>query len=221
MTQTARQTDRATWWSVTAYNDEIEQLESPAQFPDWLKNVHGGREICPTTMRVHFQGALQCHSNVRFSQVKKWLPTAHIEKAIVAEALRKYVMKKDTAAGEKTVRANDREYWTMERALCELGLAFVEMETDLDQVIMQPKRYYWLAVGYICRREPFRISQYSVPNLEKAFANTTSVWISERTRAIVLQPAPVVVPGDPEFVEFNSPPGVSNNAPPLSQSSPA
>lgn len=210
MSKTDRQTDRSTWWSVTAFNDEIEQLESPAQYPDWLKFVHGGREICPMTLRVHFQGALQCHSNIRFSQVKKWLPTAHIEKAIVAEALRKYCMKKDTAAGEKTVRANDREYWPMERALVEIGLALDEMEITQDQVLKDPKAFYWMAVSCVCRRDPFRIAQLSIPNMEKSFSRTYQVWMAERTRALVLQPAPEVVPGDPEFVELFSPAQVSN-----------
>ena len=49
-------TRKSTWWSVTAYNDEIESMEG--NFPEWVKAVYGGRETCPTTGRLHFQGAL-------------------------------------------------------------------------------------------------------------------------------------------------------------------
>lgn len=104
-----RQTDMATtvksnWWSVTAYNDEIELLikaqNGDLETPPYVKEIHGGIEECPTTKRQHFQGALRTDS-IRMSQLKKWLPTAHLEKARRHEALVAYALKAETAVGEK------------------------------------------------------------------------------------------------------------------------
>lgn len=216
MPPTVRQTDKATWWSITAFDDEIAILESPEQYPDWVKTIHGGREQCPETGRVHFQGALQCNNQARFAQIKKWLPTSHIEAARASEALRKYVMKTDTAVGEKVVRTTTKEYWTMERALVEIGSALRITQQTYHTISADPKAAYWLATSYLIAREPFRIQQLSIPNLEKAFARTYQVWIREDIRALVLQPETGTAEEGPEFVEFNSPPGVSNDAsPPL------
>lgn len=109
-------TDKSTWWSVTAYNDEIELLESN-EFPDFVVKVFGGREKCPTTGRIHFQGAVQCRSQQRFSALKKWLPTAHWEPAKNKDALQKYAMKADTAIGDKEERTNTVEMITMEKLM--------------------------------------------------------------------------------------------------------
>lgn len=98
---------RSTWWSITVFDvQEIEMCQKSQMFPLWCRSVHGGVEKCPDTGRLHFQGAIQAHRQVRFTQVKQWLPTAHIEAARDIAALKKYVMKSETAVGEKTVRTN-------------------------------------------------------------------------------------------------------------------
>jgi len=109
MSQT--KTDKATWWSITAFSEpEIEQLNGK-QYPDWVLKVYGGMESCPDTGRLHFQGAVQARRQVRFSQVKSWLATAHLEPARSSEALRKYAMKEETAIGEKIERENQTPYY--------------------------------------------------------------------------------------------------------------
>lgn len=98
--------NRHSWWSITAFNEEIEICEGP--LPSYIKRILGGREICPKTGKLHFQGAAQCQPNkpLRLSQMKSWLPTAHFQPAREVEALKKYVMKAETAAGEKVDRLN-------------------------------------------------------------------------------------------------------------------
>jgi len=95
--------DKATWWSVTAFGDEILLLEDPSRFPSWVAKVYGGREECPDTKSIHFQGALQLHTQQRLSKLKSWLPTAHFEIARKVEALKKYAMKSETAVSEKKI----------------------------------------------------------------------------------------------------------------------
>lgn len=98
---------RSTWWSVTAFGaDEIAQLHEQGNYPRIVKKVYGGTEMCPTTQREHFQGAIQLHSVQRLAALKRWLPTAHLEPAKNSEALKRYAMKEDTAIEEKQERFN-------------------------------------------------------------------------------------------------------------------
>lgn len=105
---------KATWWSITVFDvQEIEMCQKSEMFPLWCRSVYGGVEKCPDTERLHFQGAIQAHRQVRFTQVKEWLPKAHIEAAKDVAALKKYAMKAETAVGEKTVRTNLNTLSTM------------------------------------------------------------------------------------------------------------
>lgn len=195
MNKTDRQTDnRGYWWSITAFNDEIQICEDNRLWPHFIKNIYGGREQCPTTGTIHFQGAIECKSQQRFAAIKKFLPTAHIELAIKSEALKKYVMKEDTAIGEKTVLEN-RRHMSMADALTVIGLFNMSVDVneyieefnckDLDEGL---KRMYWDAVRHhlehVC---PEDVSLFTQPQMISAWKNTHRVWVK---RAIVLQPAP-------------------------------
>lgn len=96
------------YWSVTAYGDNIGKLHSDqSSWPTWLKAILGGDEECPSTGRLHAQVMLHCSRPVRAAAIKKWLPGAHIEIATDPKKLKSYVMKKETAVGEKTIRTNN------------------------------------------------------------------------------------------------------------------
>lgn len=101
--------NKSSWWSITAFNEEAKLLVASQQgnvaFPDFVKELYGGMEKCPSTGKEHFQGALHT-SHVRMSQVKKWLPTAHLEVARNKEALKKYAMKEETATDCKQAVTN-------------------------------------------------------------------------------------------------------------------
>jgi len=107
--------DKATWWSVTAFGDEILLLEDISGYPHWVATVYGGREECPETKSVHFQGALQCYSQQRLAKLKSWLPTAHFEIARKVEALKKYAMKSETAISEKKFFAIRKNFFQLTR----------------------------------------------------------------------------------------------------------
>lgn len=193
--KTDRQTtDRGYWWSITAFNDEMELCEDNKHWPHFVKHIHGGREECPTTGTIHFQGAIECKSQQRFSAIKKFLPTAHIELAIKAEALKKYVMKQDTAVGEKTIRSN-RVHLTMADALTVIGSHCVGIDVidfiteynlkDIDEGL---KKLYWNAVKKHLEDDKYEdISLFSQPQMISAWKNSHTVWVR---RAIVLQARP-------------------------------
>jgi len=90
-------TDRASCWSITINNPTAEDLNW--KFPPgsgW--KIEGqmelGKEGTP-----HYQGMLQT-GQVRFSQVKKHIPRAHIEKCKSKAALKAYVHKEETRVAE-------------------------------------------------------------------------------------------------------------------------
>jgi len=129
MQQTTSQTAKSSWWSITAYNEELEYLLAlqggTADCPPQIKAIYGGEEECPTTKRRHFQGALNT-PQVRFSAVKKLLPKSHIEPLRSSvEALKRYVLKAETAVGEKRSMKNYK-YYTLESLLTKLAETFVE-----------------------------------------------------------------------------------------------
>jgi len=165
--QTDRQMDtqrKSTWWSITAYNNEIELCEGT--LPEWVKSIHGGRETCPTTGRLHFQGAVQCFQQQRMSKFKTWLPTAHLEPARQEDALKKYVMKKETSAGEKTVRENQQIFYKAHDLL--RLLARQDRRTDTG---------YYARVRMVLREQPTLAGQLMNPSLRKFWDETALVWI--------------------------------------------
>lgn len=199
MAQTDRQTDnKGTWWSITEYQPEYQDvLKDATKWPDWVKKVYGGLEQCPTTQKIHFQGAIQAVRQVRFRSVQDFLPKAHIELARQADSLRKYVMKAETAVGDKLEVSNSREYWSMERSMCELAVyvgEYEEFSITLRERGCEPpkclgKEEYWFCVRKILRLQPFRAATFAQPQMEKFWINTRQVWVDPQARALVLQPS--------------------------------
>jgi len=162
-------TDKATWWSVTAFGEEIPILEDVTSYPDWVAQVYGGREVCPNTNREHFQGAVRLHQQQRFSKLKGWLPTAHWEVAQKIEALKKYAMKEQTAAGEKIIRSSIKKFYTAE-AICRLITSKVA-DRQTDRQIQ-----FWHAVNEIIIEDPGMTGQLMNPSLKNFWINTASAW---------------------------------------------
>lgn len=193
MSQTARQTDKSTWWSITSFDEgEICYLIA-GTFPEWVHKVHGGVEKCPDTGREHFQGALQCRSQQRFSAVKRMLPKSHLEPARHSEALRRYAMKADTAVGEKREITNATPYYTAE--MLQLLLAITPPESGCDGGL---KEQFWSKVRVILYTKPYLVGALAKPDTWRIYENTWTVWVTHMTdaetgvmlgeEAIVLQP---------------------------------
>lgn len=173
-------TEKSTWWSVTAYNDEIKIMETPP-YPAFVRKVLGGREICPKTGREHFQGAVQMWQQVRRSQIKnEWLPTAHLEPAKQVEALQKYAMKELTASGEKKVVENTLPHFSANQICEKIALAILSGKGQTDRQTDS----FWRGVKILLAETPALAGQLMNPSLRNFFKNTESVWIN---RAIVLQ----------------------------------
>lgn len=100
VSESATNSKKSCCWSIT--------INNPTQddFVAWeaLKGLHWVREVIGQVEKgeegtTHIQGCLKTLS-VRFSQVKKHLPRAHIEPARNEKALEKYVVKEDTRVSQ-------------------------------------------------------------------------------------------------------------------------
>jgi len=194
MSKTDRQTDKpsdidgkSSCWLTTAYNDDIGILEDVSTYPDYVKEVLGGREMCPDTGRLHFQGAIILHSQQRFSALKKWLPTAWLGVAKSRDAVKKYAMKKETAVGEKTVRENTIPYLDMERKLMIMAEAVHSLRPeDMDQLIdariADPKdgEFWWLLTNKVLPKYSGKIiNAFAYPEVRTIWRNTEKFWTSQ------------------------------------------
>jgi len=172
--------DKSTWWSVTAFNDEIAYCENQTNFPPFVKKMYGGREKCPNTGTEHFQGAMQCTQQVRRSQIKSWLKTAHLEPAQKAIALQKYAMKEETAIGEKVERINENPYFSADK-ICELIAETVVR--NYNQTDRQTDRF-WFGVRKILTSRPQMAGQLMNPSLRNFYQKTESVWMIRAQKMI-------------------------------------
>lgn len=192
-----RQTDKGTWWSVTAFSQQEIDLLNGNQYPDWVSKVYGGLESCPETGRLHFQGAVQARRQVRFSQVKQWLGTAHIELARSKDAIRKYAMKTETAVGDKKETVNVTPYFRAHELLRKIAIKRrqADRQTEESFIRINPKSpakaAYWWCVKEVLKDDATLISAYMNPALEKAWVGTSEFWINEEVAdPLVLQDQP-------------------------------
>jgi len=165
--------DKSTWWSITAFNEEIAYCENSSNYPPFVRKVMGGREKCPTTGTEHFQGALQCTTQVRRSQIKSWLKTAHLEPAQKAIALQKYAMKEETAIGVKSDRINENPYYSADK-ICEMIAEQVRL--NYNQTTSQTDNF-WFGVKKILMSRPQMAGQLMNPSLRVFYIKTESVWM--------------------------------------------
>lgn len=193
MTDRQDRQDKSIWWSVTAFQEaDIAEL-SGTEFPRFVKKVYGGLEECPTSGKKHFQGAIQCHTQQRFSALKKWLITSHLEVARSSEALCKYAMKEDTAVGEKKEVSNTTPYAAMHDLLTQVASRQIMVSKELTQFLdvkdcksvdEEYKEEYIYLTRLILSEHPSMVTAFMIPAVEKAWVRYRSVWIA---RALVLQ----------------------------------
>ena len=171
MSQTDRQPDKSTWWSITAFDEGEKEWLAAGVYPSFVEKLFGGLEKCPDTGKVHFQGALKCRSQQRFSAIKKILPKSHIEAAKSSSALQKYAMKAETAVGEKAIYSNERPYYTLEAILTLLAVMPGDQDIDIDDD-------FWNRVVLILIKEPWLVGLLVKPDTLRAWRHTRPVWVA-------------------------------------------
>lgn len=168
-------TQKSTWFIITAYDNDI--LLCEGKLPEFVKAIHGGRETCPTTGKIHFQGAIQCHQQQRFSAIKNWLPKSHIENAKNADAVKQYCMKNETAAGPKTSRTNELKHYRANE-MCML-LARVKLDDNEIRYVSssaKPHASFNARIRKILLTQPELAGQLMNPSLRGFYTETESTW---------------------------------------------
>lgn len=209
MSQTDRQTDKATNWAVTAFKeDEMLALSHNANYPIYVKRVYGGQEKCKDTGRLHFQGHITLWSQQRMSALKKWLPTAHLEIARDFKASITYAMKKDTAVGEKLMLDSLVPHVDNQEALMMLARTCPDMceHTFYDPKYTGPKKdaksvpvctddnqHFWHRVNIVLCEHPMLVGLFTKPDIQRAWKWTKSTWFQK-----VKEEGQIVLPAPPE-----------------------
>jgi len=96
---------KTTRWAFTLHYDPLYYADldafvaNPKAEPTWaelIAEIGWQDEIAPTTGQQHRQGYLRTVRQVRLTQIKKLMPTAHFEPAKDWMALKAYCQKTDT-----------------------------------------------------------------------------------------------------------------------------
>jgi hypothetical protein len=169
-------TDKASWWSITAYNEQAHILEAYRKgekpLPSFVKKLYGGLEECPTTKRLHYQGALNT-PQIRMSCLKKWIPAVHWEKARNIEGLKIYALKQATAIGEKSIQVNE-SYQTLGELIRELVIFRYENYDKSPPSDMDSKKEYLQLIRYYIEQDEARglakASMLTDPRTSRAYA---------------------------------------------------
>jgi len=198
MAKTSRQTDKSTYWEVTTYDKGEQDYIASRKWASWIDEFYGGLEECPTTKRVHYQGAIKCKTQQRFSAIKKEFPKAHIAQPIVAAAaLIKYCMKKDTAVGEKVILKNEVPHFTMEMVLKLLAkVKAYDAPSDAEAD-------YWIRVNLCLIDHSFLVGVLATPMTFRAWKHTQHTWFEKirlERESIVLQTPPEL--GEPPTIKI-------------------
>lgn len=189
-------TKKSCWWSITAFNDDMDMLvaiqEGERDLPNNWRQLYGGVEECPKTGKKHFQGALNTAS-VRMANIKSILSTAHIEPVRSnAECLKKYAMKSETAVGEKSVVKN-LKYYSVSDVLLLFAEKYVEKwmpyKVKYDEDILEDEDKGFARIGSEIIREKYElvalISQPQVARAWKLFHwSIISVYEERRDKLI-------------------------------------
>lgn len=212
-----RQTDKTTRWSFTAYEEQWYLFVNIKAYPD-VAEWGWQLEKCPKTDRMHYQGYIRTKRQFRHAGMRKMFPQVHIEGAREWFKLVNYCRKKDTAIEGTQIHArNDTEFWSLERLMIELthhvpaAIESVQEVQDRHHVTFKPgeidSQIFWYCARQVLMDEPNRASSLNQPSIERFFTKTRSVWMDERTRALVLQPVAqeAEADADPKVVELNSP----------------
>ncbi len=99
--QTSRNRSRSWCFTINNYDRKLfVSLSQPFFFPQKIEKLIFQEEVGLKKTK-HLQGFVRFKNQVEFTNMKKWLPTAHIEKTRSVAGSIKYCSKEATRAGER------------------------------------------------------------------------------------------------------------------------
>lgn len=175
---------KSTRWAFTAYEGQWSLF---AAMHPLVAEWGWQTETCPKTQRLHYQGYLRTHRQVRFSQITKAFPGVHFEVSENWNALIEYCKKPDTAVeGTQVHQIVQKIPLTMAQALIKVA-EYRDRDADFSncESVKDFKDAYAhefeVSVSKILREDENLIGLYSQPNYERAYVKFRSVWVEKVT----------------------------------------
>jgi len=191
---------RHSWWSITINNPTDEHftaLQSPVKYVKemWYQQEVGAQGT------PHIQGCINT-SQVRFSTLKEWLPTAHIEAARNKDALIRYCKKSETSVEGTFTHWSQRPSNSIDdpeeviapatNFLLDEILLFIAscltME-EFQEYFTDPKTLYDMGVNRLARLMPTYIDKFCRQNVQSAWrvVYTTFFTISRQIQEMDIE----------------------------------
>lgn len=196
-------TPRGSWWSLTLNNptdDDFGKVKGPP--PRWLKMIKGQEETGESGTH-HLQMVINTDF-IRASQIKEWLPRAHMKLCKTAQHkdnCLKYVEKSETSIeGTRFQFQHRQESEQMTMAGSMLKLAEYAFSDEYIRNCMKRRNYneegkdigavyknreevlteeYWTIVNMILMDNENLVALYTQPQYLRAWLKTRAVWISK------------------------------------------
>lgn len=172
MSQTDRQTDKASNWKSAIFDtdDNWTRLET---LPPFVKTVHKQQEICPTTQRPHFQVHIVTHRQVRLSQMcgwikaTKWIPVLgkeHIQNSI------NYTSKNESAVPGTHEVVQGEKYFQIHELLLEVARQHTKEDDEVNIAAEWSRRRDWKTLtSRLILKDLKWANKLSNPALEKCW----------------------------------------------------
>jgi len=180
MSQTDRQTDKASNWKSAIFDVENNwsALDTPAPF---VKTIYKQEEICPTTGKHHFQIHVVCHRQVRLTQMTswikktKWIPV--FGKEHIANSI-KYCSKKESAVAGTYEQIQGAKYYQIHELLQEIA-KYAEPNPTLLGHVNDWERITWRMLS----TDLTWANRLSNPALRRMWADWGSLFVLEWEQA--------------------------------------
>lgn len=186
-------TVRGSWWGPCTLNNPTEQdrqtIHGPA--PRWLRMIKGQDEIGKDGT-LHIQFVVNTRQ-IRMSQLKEWLPRAHLEVAKNANAVANYVNKFDTAVPDTQFEHNYvsenanktmADIMLMIADVAPLEDTVKKLKTlDVNGKLPKPddvyKAEYWSSVEILLGQDENLVALLTQTQYLTAWIKTRRVWIAK------------------------------------------
>lgn len=180
MAQTDRQTDKAIHWK-TAVFDVNEQWSRLEKMPEFVKEVHRQKEVCPTTGNPHWQIHVVAHRQVRLSALREWLPHTHWTPVLGKQHIEnsiKYVSKPESAVeGTQRIDKGQTFYKLSE---------IMELIADRCWYELKPAQWFHQTYGYdYAKIDAAYEAQFKFKNCAKYLVRDDKAWIDRLSNPMV------------------------------------
>jgi len=197
MSQTDRQTDKATHWNSAIFDVGENWAILKAPPPSFIKEIRFQQELCPTTSRLHFQTHVVCHRQVRLTQLTSWIKQTNWKpvrgKEYIANSI-KYTAKEDTAIpGTHQVIQGEKYYQLHE--IMEVLARYAEPAVDPQDYLDADPKHSVNSWKYITRRllieDRTWANRLSNPTLRRMWEDWGSlfIWNWEEGASFIIEDA--------------------------------